>query len=104
MGKAVSKRKSKVQYRDICLQIDVIREATTVRTFDKRTWSNHWDGQFICISENENGSINCEVVQLSQIYRNIQTAANKDIVFARKDYPEQALRYLVNPYVIGRRK
>jgi hypothetical protein len=104
MGKALSKRKSKIQYRDICLQIDVVRQATTVRTFDKRTWSNHWDGQFIYLTPNKDGSVSSEIVQISKIYQNIQTVAKKDIVIARKDFPDQALRFLVNPYVIGRRK
>ncbi|MEI5995618.1 hypothetical protein [Candidatus Enterococcus mansonii] len=102
MGKAISKRKSKVQYRDICLPIDLIRKVTTVRTFDKRTWVNMWDGSFARRSVDGSGVDKVEL--LHGIFDNIQTAAEKDIVVARKDHPEQVLRFLVSPYVIGRRK
>lgn len=102
MSESVSKRKSKVQYRDICLPIDLIRKASTVRTFDKRTWVNLWDGYFA--RRTEDGSSVDKVELLHGIFDNIQTVAEKDIVVARKDHPEQVLRFLVSPYVIGRRK
>ena len=104
MGKVASKRKSKAQYKGYCYQLDVIRQSTTVRTFDKKTWSNHWDGHFMCLTENEDGTISSEVEELSKIYKSIQTVANKDLVIARRSHPDQALKFLVEPYVIGRRK
>ncbi|OTN83985.1 hypothetical protein A5819_003535 [Enterococcus sp. 7E2_DIV0204] len=104
MSKATSKRKGKAQYRGYCSQLDVIRQSTTVRTFDKQTWSNHWDGHFMCLTQNEDETIRSEVEELSKIYKNIQTVANKDLVIARRSHPDQALKFLVEPYVIGRRK
>ncbi|MGL9757265.1 hypothetical protein [Enterococcus sp. DIV2324] len=104
MVKAVSKRKSKIHYRGYCSQMDVMKQATTVRTFDKQTWSNHRDGHFVCLTENDDGTFTTEAVQLTQIYKNIQTVANKDLVIARRSHPDQALKFLVEPYVIGRRK
>lgn len=104
MVKAISKRKSKVQYRGCCSQLEVIRQATTIRTFDRQTWSNHRDGHFMCLTENKDGSITSEVEELSKIYKNIQTVANKDLVIARRSHPDRALKFLAEPYVIGRRK
>ncbi|OTN83927.1 hypothetical protein A5819_003477 [Enterococcus sp. 7E2_DIV0204] len=104
MGKVVHRRKEKLQYRGNCTQFDVIKQATTVRTFDKRIWSNHGEGYFVCITEDQNGSIRSEVVQLAKIYRNIQTVVAKNLVIARRNHPNWALRFLVNPYVIRHRK
>lgn len=104
MGKVASKRKSKAQYKGYCSQLDVIRQSTTVRTFDKQTWSNHWDGHFMSFTEKKDGSITSDVKELSKIYKNIQTVANKGLVIARRSHPDQALKFLVEPYVIGRRK
>lgn len=104
MGKVVHKRKSKLQYRGECSQLDVIHKARTVRTFDNRIWSNHGDGHFVCITEDQNGYLQSEVVSLTKIYRNIQTVVSKNYVIARKKHPNWTLRFLVNPYVLKHKK
>lgn len=94
------KRQSKTDYRDICEVKDIIKVATTIRTFDKQTWTNLWDGQFICINQDGTSAIE----SLSRLYPLIQTVAKREIIMARRPTKEQALRYLCTPYVIARRK
>ena len=102
MGKAVSKRKQKIQYRGICLPINVIDESSTVRTFKKETWVNLWNGLFALM--NNEGKCTGTTKSLHELYSEIQTVALKDKIFARRDFTGQPLQYLVSPYVIGVRK
>lgn len=98
----VSKRKSKINYRDICQPKDIIQKATTVRTFNKETWVNCWNGYFARYNVKTNKLD--QVVAVHTIYATIQTVADKEIVIARKDNPKQPLRFLETPYVIGKRR
>lgn len=102
MGKVLSKRKRKIQYRDCCLAIDVIQQATTVRTFGKETWVNLWNGFFG--RQTSDGKNITKTLSLHELFQDIQTVAKKDVIIARKDYPDQVLRFLERPYVIGKRK
>ena len=102
MGKVVSKRKQKIQYRGICLPINVIDESSTVRTFKKETWVNLWNGLFALM--NNEGMPTGTTKSLHELYGEIQTVALKDKIFARRDFTGQPLQYLVSPYVIGVRK